>query len=151
MLSCAPSPSSSSSPAAETFSLFAGGSGGGGNCISTDMSVLERQRVILQQRMYDERDQSSSHDLQAIHLYHQYQNLMDHPLNIHHHQSFDENSPNFGFASSEITSNNTSADICHHHQQRSFSTVSAANSSRDRQHLVFSKKKRKPEVNYDNQ
>lgn len=131
MLRCAPSPSSSS---AETFSLFAG------NSIATDMSVLERQRAVLQQRLYHEHEQSSSQELHAMHLYHQYQNLMD-PLNIHH-QSFDENSPNFGFASSEITSNNTSLDMDHH--QRSFSTVSATNSSKDH-HLVASKKKRKAE------
>lgn len=133
MLRCAPSLSSSS---VETFSLVAGN-----NCTSTDMSVLERQRAVLQQRVYHEHEQSSSPELRAMHLYHQYQNLMD-PLIIHH-QSFDENSPNFGFASSEITSNNTSLDMDHH--QRSFSTVSATNSSKDR-HLVASKKKRKAEV-----
>lgn len=133
MLRCVPSLSSSS---VETFNLVAGN-----NCTSTDMSVLERQRAVLQQRMYHEHEQSSAQELGAMHLYHQYQNLMD--PSIIHHQSLDENSPNFGFASSEITSNNTSLDIDHH--QRSFSTVSATNSSKDR-HLVASNKKRKAEV-----
>lgn len=94
---------------------------------SADMSVLERQRAMLQ-RLYHEQQQhvnSSSSSQTTMPLFH-CQSLMN-SLPIHHH-SLDDNSQNLGFACSEITTTNGSA-----------------NSSRDQQH-AGSTKKRKAEV-----
>lgn len=128
MLRCVQSSSSS-----ENFSVAGNNDS---SCIT--LSVLERQRAILQ-RMYQDQQHQSSLDINAMSL-NSYQNLIN-SMNLHH--SADENSPNFGFAGSEITSN-ASLDLDQQHQ-RSFSTVSATNSSRDHQ-LGTSAKKRKAEV-----
>ncbi|CDP02008.1 unnamed protein product [Coffea canephora] len=102
------------------------------------MSVLERQRAVLQRLYQQQQHQQDMHSSQpttsSMPLF-QYQNLVN-PLKVHQ-----ENSPNFGFTCSEITTTNTNLEMDHH--QLSCSNVTAASS---KTHHVASSKKRKAEV-----
>ncbi|XP_071914282.1 uncharacterized protein [Coffea arabica] len=106
-----------------------------------DMSVLERQRAVLQRLYQQQQHQQDMHSSQpttsSMPLF-QYQNLVN-PLKVHQ-----ENSPNFGFTCSEITTTNTNLEMDHH--QLSCSNVTAASS---KTHHVAPSKKRKAEFDVE--
>lgn len=105
---------------------------------SSDMSVLERQRAVLQRLLYNQQEIPS--DQSAMSMFQYSNTMMNNSPKIH--QSLDDISPNFGFACSGITS--ASVELDQQQQQRCYSTTVSANSSRD--HRVASTKKRKAEM-----
>lgn len=106
--------------------------------VNPDMSVLERQRAVLQ-RFYQQhqQDMHSSQPTTSMPLF-QYQNLVN-PSKVHR-----ENSPNFGFACSEITSTDTNWEMDHH--QLSYSNITATS---PKTHHAAPTKKRKAEFDVE--